>query len=179
MTTVKTHIQEFFRLKCAPDILAERVFPNAKEITESMGAFYAVWTYLADTFPLDDPYVNLYAVGDGCTPRTATLFAYRTAWQCYSIDPLLRPIRNNTFRLYCQPSSITDYKLSGYPDKAVIVCVHSHATMKDTLNIIQARSRAMVAIPCCVPYNSPIPCISYEDAGIWSEKRTVKIWKQI
>lgn len=39
----------------------------------------------------DDSNVTLIAVGDGVTPRTATLFAFRSRWRCVSIDPALRP----------------------------------------------------------------------------------------
>ena len=177
MTTSKTYINEFFRLKCAPDIMAQKVFPNAKEVTESMAAFNAVRKYLSDTFDFNDYDVNLYAVGDGCTPRTAALFAYRTKWGCHSIDPLMRDGRYKISRLFYRKDKIQDIQV--LRNKAVIVCVHSHASMEDTLKSIQAPARAMVAIPCCKEYNSTVPCISYEDEGIWSPKRTVKIWKQI
>jgi hypothetical protein len=37
-----------------------------------------------------DPSVLVLAVGDGLTPRTAALFAFRTRWRAISIDPLMR-----------------------------------------------------------------------------------------
>src|SRR6185295_14541542 len=42
------HINEFFRLDCAPDLLRLRLFPNSKEITESMAAYHAVRWQLLD-----------------------------------------------------------------------------------------------------------------------------------
>ena len=46
----------------------------------------------ADTHlpPLPMPHsVLLVAVGDGLTPRTAALFAFRTQWTCVAINPLM------------------------------------------------------------------------------------------
>lgn len=36
-----SYITEFIRLECSPDIMSKHLFPDAKEITESMGAFNA------------------------------------------------------------------------------------------------------------------------------------------
>ena len=46
-------------------------------------------TNVSETFRPDDAGVTLVAVGDGVTPRTAALFAFRTAWQTVAIDPLM------------------------------------------------------------------------------------------
>jgi len=82
---MKRYINEFVKLKCAPDLLAWGVFPNAKEITESMAMYHAVKNYVP--FDLHDEEINLVVVGDGKSPRTAALFAVMTKWTCYSVDP--------------------------------------------------------------------------------------------
>ncbi|HUS51341.1 MAG TPA: hypothetical protein VMZ91_14325, partial [Candidatus Paceibacterota bacterium] len=48
------YLNEFTRLKCGSDLLRSKVFPNAKEITESMGAYNALRTHLQGDFPLGD-----------------------------------------------------------------------------------------------------------------------------
>ena len=65
-------------------------------------------------------------------------------------------------------------------DKVVIVAVHSHANMKAVLDHIKGKVRSMIAIECCVPYNYGIkPNRQYFDAGIWSPRNKVKIWRSI
>lgn len=36
------YLDEFVRCRCAPDLLARKLFPNAKEVTESFAAYAAV-----------------------------------------------------------------------------------------------------------------------------------------
>ena len=57
---------------------------NAKELSESFACFNAARVHLAETFLPSDPHVTLLAIGDGLTPRTAALFAFRTAWRSSS-----------------------------------------------------------------------------------------------
>lgn len=85
------YVDEFLGLRCAPELLEMRLFPNGKEITESMSAYSAARKYVSclPGFALNDPNVSVICVGDGHQPRTATLFAMRTAWSTYSVDPLL------------------------------------------------------------------------------------------
>ena len=176
------HINQFLGLKCAPDLLEARVFPNGKEITESMGAFRAVWRHLDYNF--GDRDVTLVSVGDGNTPRTASLFAFRTAWNCVSIDPRLKKekwsIKKQTpiDRLIAIQKVVEDVDL--HFKKVVIVAVHSHATIEATLAHITGDQRSMVAIPCCVPYEYHIhPNVEYRDEAIWSPMNNVKIWRDI
>ena len=76
------YLNDFIKLnKSAADMLNLGLFPNAKEITESYSAFNAVKTKLKQ-YELGDPGVTVVSVGDGRTPRTAALFAFRTKWQC-------------------------------------------------------------------------------------------------
>ena len=71
------HAEEFWRLRCAPDLLLSGLFPNMKEITESMAAFAAAHRWAPKLgLSLSDPGVAVAVVGDGSTPRTAALAAY-------------------------------------------------------------------------------------------------------
>lgn len=174
------HINEFMLLKCAPDLLLGGYFPNVKEITESMAAYDAVRNYGWDKgFRWDDPNIQCFVIGDGRTPRTGALFAYRTKWQVFSIDPQLKTVYSPPFpqRLYVVPRKIEDWACMWEGDTAVIIAVHSHAPLAIALEKIKARHTLIVAIPCCCGQTiGREPDKEYIDKGILSPKRTVKIW---
>lgn len=176
------YINEFLRLKCAPELIEWKIYPNVKEITESMGCYHAVLENIVDKglAKLNDPTINLISVGDGCTPRTAALFAMRSAWQCWSIDPNMNDKSYNQIkRLYIEKRKIEDGVMN-FPGIAIIVCVHSHAKMGDILNHINAPVMHLVTIPCCVPHElDNVQYIGYSDRRIKSEKREVKIWLNV
>lgn len=173
----RRYFDEFVRLKCAPDLLAAKVFPNSKEITETMTAFNAV-RKMTKPKRFADPTVTLLDVGSGSTPRTAAYFACMTRWQCIAVDPQLRESgahRIQRVRQYqCRIEDMA-IKVDGL---LVIVCVHSHASMKSVMKAVQAPEMIVVAMPCCTRLNIPDaePLWEYEDAGCWSPERTVKIW---
>lgn len=170
-------MDEFCQLVCGPDLLQLKIFPNAKEITESMAAFSAVRAHLWQWFRPSDPSVNLIAVGDGVLPRTASLFAYRSAWQCHSIDPRLTARELPVNRLSLWRRKIEECSFTGL-QQAVIVAVHSHANLEAAIAAVQAQRIGVVAIPCCVPQTlSRVEIEVYEDVGIWSPQRMVHIWQ--
>lgn len=62
-----------------------------------MGAFNAAAKYVIPTINKEENHAGLpdcvVSVGDGMTPRTAAMFAYRLpGWESYSIDPLLSEV---------------------------------------------------------------------------------------
>ena len=164
------HVSRFYGLHCAIDIMDRNLFPNGKEITESMGAFFAVRNYLRDISPRDSE-VALVTVGDGNTPRTASIFAFMTRWKCYSVDPILRDLDWNIDRLHVARTPVEQFRLDA--KTVVVVSVHSHADMGATLKSITGENRSMVAIPCCVAYNKVAADVEYYDPGIWSNKNFV------
>ena len=177
------YLNDFIKLnKSGSDMLQLGLFPDAKEITESYGALNAVQTKLKQYDPMD-PEVTLVSVGDGKTPRTASLFAFRTKWQCISIDPILDTGKipyweENIQRLKCIPKRIEQLDIN--EDKVVIVAVHSHANLQSILQHVWGKVRSLVAIPCCVPYiHESIRPMEYSDSGIWSPKNIVKVWRTI
>ena len=91
--TYARYVNEMLRLGCAPELLRLRLFPDAKELTETFAVHEAVRSRLGGAYPLTDDTVTLVAVGDGNTPRTAALFAFLTRWHCVSIDPEMAPWR--------------------------------------------------------------------------------------
>ena len=178
--TANHYLDELTRLKCAPDMLKTRLFPNAKEVTESFGAYNAARTHLQDVAPLGSPNVTCICVGDGFTPRTAATFAFRTAWQCVSIDPKLRPRGYSIDRLRVIPKRVEDVLLVT-SNPVVIVAVHSHVSLPESLACVPAAPIVgVIAIPCCVPLElERPPDIEYADPNIWSPKRTVRIWRAL
>ena len=191
MTTMKPHItvrapstrylDELVGLTCGPDLLALKVFPNAKEVTESFAAYGAVRKYLRKVAPLGDSRITGLFVGDGNTPRTAATFAFRTAWQCVSVDPRMKDKRYDVKRLTVIRSRVEDMPLLPEGSHVVIVAVHSHASLAETVKVVSKTSTILgvVAMPCCfaqeLPNGSP-PCTAYYDWGVLSEKRMVKVW---
>lgn len=177
--SISKHMRHFIAYNCAEDILARKIFPNGKEITESMAAFEGVRKHIVRSDKLlKKKDITLVSVGDGNTPRTAALFAFLTKWQCVSIDPNMKEgIDWEVDRLKIYKSRVEDLDL--HYDDVIIVGVHSHATMKATLFNITGDRRSLLAIPCCVPYRDYPPTIEYRDYAIWSPKNTVKIWRNI
>jgi hypothetical protein len=180
------YMNEFVQqYKSAADLLALDIYPDSKEITESMGALNAVRKYLKQ-YDLNDPTITLVSVGDGRSPRTAALFAFKTKWNCISIDPGMDKTKipmweKKIQRLMCIPLKIEDIKPMCY-ERVVIVAVHSHADMRNTLNSIQGNTeRSLVAIPCCFQWGKGFvkPYREYNDSGIWSPKNRVKVWRKI
>lgn len=172
------YVSELFLLRCGPDLLALNVFPNLKEVTESFGAFNAVRNHLKD-WDLGDRSITCVAVGDGATPRTATTFAFRSRWECRSVDPIMDKswlAEGRIERLRCEALRIEDYMVVA--DRVLVVAVHSHARLPVTLKSIVAERIAVVAIPCCVELELPAPPdVEYQDFGILSPERTVRVWK--
>lgn len=176
------YLEEFFRLRCAPDVLIWKLFPNTKEITETFSAYAAARRFLIADYARDDPSVVLVAVGDGSTPRTAAMFALMTKWTCISVDPNLNPAKDWTAikRLEVQPVKVEESSLAVEGRKVLIAAVHSHAGLPESVAACAGAERvAVVAIPCCVKLELPAPPDhEYEDEHNLSPERTVRIWRR-
>lgn len=170
------HINRFFSLKCAADLVANQLFPNCKEITETFGAFDAC-QYLNEEFDWGNKDINVVCVGDGTRPRTAATFCYRSAWKSWSVDPALTNRHYNIKRLTCIPKKIEEIRLE-FNEPTLICCVHSHAKLSDCIKSITAPKINIINIPCCFKSDLPFhPCLTYQDDQIWSEKNIVEIYK--
>ena len=152
------YINELWNCKCFPDLCLLGLFPNAKELTESAAAYNALRSK-ARVFELGDPEVTLIAVADGCTPRTAALFAFRTAWGAISIDPRLRKTDwPRIQRLTCIAKKVEDCAPAHFT-KLVIAAVHSHAPLGVVCERFTGETRVVVAMPCCVKQARERPLI--------------------
>lgn len=189
------YLDMFVRLKCAPMLLMDKLFPNAKEVTESVGAFRGVKEALKAVYGakglarLGHEDVVLLDVGCGHQPRTAALIAQLTKWMCYAIDPLVKWDREiQTQRVTRVGQRIEEFRDGFFrAHKLVVVtAVHSHAKLTDTLRTIDAKEILVVSIPCCFDISLPDGEVvhgyriakvrEYEDHAIWSEKRHVTIY---
>jgi hypothetical protein len=183
--TVPVHtrwLDEFIGLKCAPDLIG--LFPNAKEITESMACFGALRRMKIGIPELyGDPDVVCLVPGDGHKPRTGAVVACRTKWTVHSVDPVLRVetvgdhLHPKYQRLYCWPEKVANIPQVKSPKLAVILAVHSHAYLRDALYRVNAPVIAIVALQCCTPQVLDIePTKVWRDAGVYSPENLIKTW---
>lgn len=165
--------------KCGADMLENKLFPNAKEVTESFGCFNAS-KHLGDGWEWNRPDISVFVVGDGHRPRTAATFALRSNWNALSIDPLLVNKLYPFKRLELKRAKIEDMPPVHMFGKVLIVMPHSHAKVSDCLARIYGRKRALITLDCCVKNTFDVkPDLEYDDMDIWSPKRTIRIWKNI
>lgn len=189
------YVTELLHLKCGPELVRLRVFPNAKEVEESFGAFAAVRRRLRELGRLDllgNGGVTCLVPGDGTTPRTGATVAMRTAWSVWSIDPRMRladaqadagraPFTRDVERLYLlkmrvEQTSIPTMLLDA--EVAVIVAVHSHAALQPMVEAVpEGMPLLVVALPCCVPLEAGwSPSLEYRDASIHTEHNLIRVW---
>jgi len=170
------YISEFLGLDCAVDVLQSDLFPNGKEITETMAVYDAVRKH--PEFDQQDEDITMVSVGDGSTPRTAGFFAYMTHWQCISVDPQLNTEgkHDEINRLRCIPERIQQQSIEA--DRVVLTAVHSHADLQESVDVVDAEEILVVAMPCCqdLSLNDREPDKEYADWGCFSPERTIKIW---
>ena len=174
------HLHRFFKMRAASLLMSENIFPNIKEITESMGAFVAIHEHLIKNgIDRNSDKVDVYAIGDGHSPRTAALIACLTKWNCISIDPEMRLKTWKFKRLTIFRNKVEEVSFDGNNDRiAIIVCVHSHAKLTDCLKSIRNyKERHLINIPCCVKSDLDYePDFTFCDVGIQSEKQNVSVY---
>mmetsp|Transcript_47646 Transcript_47646/g.102014 ORF Transcript_47646/g.102014 Transcript_47646/m.102014 type:complete len:377 (-) Transcript_47646:412-1542(-) len=180
---------ELLELNCGPVLLELKLFPNAKELTESFACFAAVRTHLGSVFKPTDPEVTVLVVGDGMTPRTAALFAFRTSWRCVSVDPLLKeregpetsPWGESVERLTALRGMVEEMPIL-HSESVLIVMPHAHVGLEATLQRVRWRRHlGVLAMPCCNFYKDlglpdAKPHIEKEDPGIVSPHRLLRLW---
>ena len=166
------YLDQFVGLTCAGDLLNLKLFPNAKEITESMAAYAALRKRLEAR--LSEP-LSVLVVGDGSTPRTGALIAFRSRWNVTSVDPNINPKNLNLpiSRLRVCKGKVEELEYALAPGAMdIVVAVHSHA------KILPLGRLLTVEIPCChEPMGPPsLKTEEYWDWGIHSERRQVLIY---
>lgn len=174
------YINQFLRLKCAPDVIASRVFPNVKEITESMAAFSAVRRIMGSE-SFGNHKIQLVDVGAGKYPRTALLFAHMTRWTCWAIDPRLSSKSYSNVRGLHTLSEKIESTMTESEHPVVVCAVHSHVPLDVTLSRIKAPEVLVVAMPCCVELKlrDRLPSEDYNDIHCWSPCNRVVVYKGV
>eukprot|EP00943_MAST-04B_sp_MAST-4B-sp1_P007990 g7990.t1 len=210
------HLDAVWSLKCFKKLVELEVFPDAKDISESMGAFRAATLYSHLELNCDNnndiiktrsrwKQQNIWClcIGDGSTPRTATLISFLTSWNLISVDPGLKqefvgkdPKGIN--RMECFDMKFEDWVKFFSSSSACkiiklecnylyIICVHSHhrfvgdACFEKVRNLFGNPRTCLVNLPCCARY-SPIkdigrtPDITFEDPAIFSACRKIDMW---
>ncbi len=175
------YLEEFVMLKSAPDLLAMKLYPNAKEITEAMGMFHAAVP--GGQMKLCGLKHTALVIGDGNTPRLAAMLAFRTNWDVVSVDPRFKKFswdkidRLTTFVGTIEELGVVDCK--GMP--AILFYPHSHASFEAGVKAMaNYSSLKLVAMPCCVPVPDSWMCrrhIAYRDKNVTSEKNMIHIWE--
>lgn len=168
------YMDEFVRLKCAPDLLSHDLFPNAKEVTESMGMFSFVRKHLWTMLRPDDSNVKVIVVGDGHRARTGAMFAMRTRWQVVSIDPALTPVYGIK-RLSCVSAKVETLDPVDLGPFSLLVTVHSHAPLDKMLATIN--TAYWVDMPCCQDTMRGWS-VCTEDLSIWSPKNKIYLYER-
>jgi hypothetical protein len=113
------------------------LFPESKEITESVGCLLSIKMHFAKILKLSDDEVTCIVVGDGAKPRTAALACFMTKWRrVISIDPAITPETMKEFaevhridRLEMRPDRMQDTVIEIDPkkDKCVLIILpHAH-----------------------------------------------------
>ncbi len=198
------HIDEFLAhpsvksLLCLSDKWS--LFPDAKEISESVAAFAAVRQHMPGAWDFDDPSIACVCIADGHTPRTAAVMHTYTKWRVLSCDPAMREgvATDLNFRmprltaLRCMAGELPEVAA----DRVAIVAVHAHNfvlrpppgaiargmprpnILAETLARVTAKEVLIVALPCChrlwLPDREHVA--EYRDLGIWSHHNRVKVW---
>ncbi len=183
------YLDFFLSLECVGTLSASGAYPNAKEVTETIGVFEAARRHLRLAHERTD--VLAVCVGDGVLPRTAAYAAYLSQWTCHSVDPLMRledpklmAFAARTRRLELHAKKIEDLALDakGYAD-VVFLFVHSHASlhaaMRSLTNADNARVHA-VSMPCCFGDDLGLaPTAEFEDPHVLSVRRTLQIYADV
>ncbi|KDO30251.1 hypothetical protein SPRG_19803 [Saprolegnia parasitica CBS 223.65] len=180
-------------LKCAPALLERGLFPDAKEVTETMGVFNAIRKLNLHVLDAGDDATGLrngiVVVGDGMTPRTAAMFASRTkGWTCFSVDPIMRVSTPEAPVSWADMENVVPIcaKIEDIRirlNKAIVILVHAHVTMPQAMASIQANTVvAVLTLPCCNWYGHQEeldlrpPTVVYDDMSILSQHREIRLW---
>lgn len=195
----RAYVNEFLGLKCAPDLLTAKLFPDSKEVSESQGCFYAIRNHILPHIKMTEADSDIVVVvpGDGKQPRTGALIAFRSRWTVFSIDPNLDKslrverrdkkfgtvLRHNIFaeRLIAHKRKIEDDSIDTtlFAHTILVMC-HSHARIEDSINSLSFNRLHCVVMPCCVSQNLPqTPNVEYTDIAVWSPKNIVKVYLDV
>ncbi len=185
--------------KQLPSNLMFFLFPNCKEISESVSAFRTVLYYQKLSLTI----CTILVIGDGIKPRTASLFAFGSHPQSFiaAIDPLMRINNHVEFpnNLFLYQMKIEDWINENYDilesekENLVIIGVHSHARFDDYMDKLfsfcKAKNVIIFTMKCCSVQQSfnETQIRNYKlkqvqtnfDWGVFSPSRHCMVWQSI
>jgi len=169
------YFDELCSLTCAGDLL--RFFPNAKEITESFACFNAVRKTLGPASFAES--WTCLVPGDGTAPRTGALFALRTRWNVVSVDPLMK-LRWVLWRHHIDRLTARKLHVEALApivaNRVIIVSCHSHASLKNAVQRVNAERCDVISLPCCVPDDIGSPTRTWLDKSCWSPENRINAY---
>ena len=181
------YVDFFLALECVGILTATGAYPNAKEISETIGVFEAARLRLGLAYARDD--VLAVCVGDGVMPRTAAYVAYLAHWKAISVDPLLRlqdprlvsfAARTRRLEMHARRIEETPIDATGFRD-VVFLFVHSHASLRAAAASLRGAEGARihaVSMPCCFGDDLGLaPTEIFDDPNVLSVKRTIQIYR--
>ncbi len=185
------YLQFLWNKKAFIELMLLKVFPDPKEVTESVASYFHIQNHLK-IHPGDDKTV-VFVVGDGSYPRTAALLAKISNWTTISIDPAMQKciqkssnIQKKIDKLSFVPDFIENYQLSQELldkfDKAVVLMIHSHADNKITFEktlvpfIEKNKTVGIIDIPCCFHKTFCSCSLQFSDEQILSSKNQVFVY---
>jgi hypothetical protein len=169
-----------------------------KEITETFGAIYHLFEYIKlyifsnirDDISLinfrNDSNILCICVGDGISPKSGYIFAKRTQWNIFSIDPEMKKSwveKSHLPNLTCINKKIEDVDfITDDYHTIIIISIHSHANMNYIWNKFKELKARLIclSIPCCEWHGQrvtdKVPIVQLHEPGIFSEKNEIIIW---
>jgi len=188
------YVDELLSLKCGGALLNLKLYPDMKELCESMAAWTHLRKYFSDEIAKPQKGDCLVVVGDGVKPRIGALCAFLArGWTCYSIDPQLQVSPNDArwvhdpahkvSNLVCLRRKIQDVCIKA--NRVIFILMHAHVSLADTLLSVNATTEVLgvLSVPCCNNYehqslvwNQP-PNFTFKDTQMLTERCEVRIWK--
>ena len=180
------YVNRFFSLNSAEDMMKNKLFPNVKEVTESMSFIYLFEQklYSWDESLYKNKDVTVIVVGDGKTPRTAAMINFLTPYKTISIDPELDTskdwgyIKNLTLYKGKFEDWIEEvYKRSIYfgSKPIIILYPHSHARI-DLTKRVHSTKKWVIKLECCTSDKLEFEHYCFKDEYIMSPKNSFYIW---
>lgn len=176
------YIARYFSLNSSAEMQELNLFPNIKEISESMAMYYCVANYLSNwelDINLKNENINIFVFGDGKTPRTAGLFSFMTKWKTYSIDPNMGDKNFSSIkRLSIYKQKEKDFICPSLDSNSIniIILPHSHADIDLCWNKINHDKKWLISMPCFYPKRLKQECFIYIDNNIISPKNSIEIY---
>lgn len=177
----KSYLDPIFHKRIYCSLIEKRLFPNAKEFTESMAMLNACLD-LAEKkgYKRGENKLTVVIVGDGKRPRTGALIARDTNWNVISIDPNFHTDSNFDIpRLKVYKSKIENIDELKFDGPLILCFPHSHANLCQALLKLKSEERHVISMPCCFKDDLGNPDLSYIDEDVLSEKNQINFYYNI